>query len=623
MPTPPARDLLRSPGTPPALAHADDVSLREFGEGDWTLLASLDLDAYEWEDRVRQEHMRISALCREEDLVALDAALGRGGEFGHLGVGQHPGPTYDCLIGDVVVEPLAHRFAVWPGRPLHLNPGLPAMLNLRGRQPAENEVVYFDERLAQDVVRMIFEAGPRRLTTIRIRTPALRRFLADREQALVTYHFHQVLLRRFQPDERAQHEEIEGITLGHLTDGLKTTIQNWAKPPSSPDEAYLQRRVHRWMVLRPRRVDRSNWKGRHAHVDFDVAAFTLPTRHGKLAPGRFAELDLDHDTFAGAWPVDDPPEFMTPVFFDQAVLQRFEQDANYTVDDQGGIHCGCHWGLTRSTRRVGNKWIRSAIGDFAQGVPLEEWPYFQRFAVAFPDRSAMEEADQEVPIPEAVNQLLRTLDSLVRVGDCLAGRLSVEVSPVWERKGVDAIAVMKRWMAEFVDKRIVAERVTALSCVVLDGLCRHALMTLCEGVCGMRASAQFREHGSRKWLEHLAGIFALARDLGTLDPGELAVPARVGLGWVTPLPEEEELAAERRRVVRGAREALAPIAVVYDLRTGGGVAHPESHQWENGMRSLGINNFNLGRRTYLGLLSRVQCAVQSIVLDAERAIGVK
>lgn len=607
---------VQHPRSIPALLRVDELSLAETGGDEWTTLASIDERWLGWEDRLRHCHERYAALVRVDDLESLDHALTRGGEFEALGSPDDGGSVFPHSLYGVELEPVAYRSAVWPGRILEISPAVPALLDLRGRELAKDEVVYVDERLNQEVLRLRHGLGDRRLSTVKIRTAALRQFLAERDQALVLYHFHQHLLRHFTDTEAGEHEIVAGSLSGSIPVGLKTFVQNWGPRGRawSGDDAYLQRRIHRWRVLRPE--DARTRRTRHEHLAFDVRTFTLETLHGPVAPARFCALDIPAAEFAGVWP-NETPAFMTRTWFDIAVLERFEHDPNYDVGDDGSIRCRHYWALNRSVQRTGNRWLSTAIGDFAEGVPMEEWPYFARYAVPPPGDSEYDEACREQEIPDLVNALVDALERMAATPSWFAAEGTEPPAAIWNLKSDPR--PLKRHMGSTTDKTEFARRVTELSTLLIDGLDKAALIGAVEALAGMRAPNEHRSQGSRKWLEAYATACRIARYLRTMEPAALAGPVRLGLAWATATGEQLEAAREYQQAAGEIRGALAPIAYLYDLRTSGGVAHPPSAGWAEALAKVAGDSEQVGRRGYLALLTAVGEAVRLIVEDVRAA----
>jgi hypothetical protein len=100
---------------------------------------------------------------------------------------------------------------------------------------------------------------------------------------------------------------------------------------------------------------------------------------------------------------------MEPVFFRQEVLVKYQGDSGFDVRDDGSVSCHGERGLTRSTWRLGNGLLATAIGDFAQGVPFHEWPHWQQHAVEPASSETVAVLKQEQTVAGAVNSLVQAL----------------------------------------------------------------------------------------------------------------------------------------------------------------------------------------------------------------------
>ena len=100
--------------------------------------------------------------------------------------------------------------------------------------------------------------------------------------------------------------------------------------------------------------------------------------------------------------------------FRQEILVRYEVADGFVVEDDGSVACRHFWALNRSTRRIGNELIATAIGDFAEGVPIEEWPYWKLHAVEPPSAEASQSLHSQRTIASAVNSLIEALQGLNR-----------------------------------------------------------------------------------------------------------------------------------------------------------------------------------------------------------------
>jgi len=93
--------------------------------------------------------------------------------------------------------------------------------------------------------------------------------------------------------------------------------------------------------------------------------------------------------------------------FRKEVLEKYQGASGFDVADNGSVSCRGDWGLTRSTWRLGNELLATAIGDFAEGVPFYEWPHCQQYAVQPPSYETVEVLKQEQKLPDAVKLWFR------------------------------------------------------------------------------------------------------------------------------------------------------------------------------------------------------------------------
>jgi hypothetical protein len=135
-----------------------------------------------------------------------------------------------------------------------------------------------------------------------------------------------------------------------------------------------------------------------------------------------------------------PTHRLDLVYFRQDVLTKYEVASGFEVKDDGPASNSGYWGLTRSTSRIGNELLATAIGDFAEGVPLEEWQHWRQYAVEPPSADSARAFRQELPIPEAVNSLVRALNRLNAVFAEMAASFGTTITdPLW-RGSLDSLA---------------------------------------------------------------------------------------------------------------------------------------------------------------------------------------
>jgi hypothetical protein len=130
---------------------------------------------------------------------------------------------------------------------------------------------------------------------------------------------------------------------------------------------FLLRKLRLWFQITPPEIDTEDpWA---EEPPFDPYKFTLPTTAGPVTPARWNHFrHIEGRKFDGV-----TCEFMESVFFRQEVLAKYEGTSGFDVADNGSVSCYGEWGLTRSTWKLGNELLATAIGDFAEGVPFCEW----------------------------------------------------------------------------------------------------------------------------------------------------------------------------------------------------------------------------------------------------------
>ncbi len=134
----------------------------------------------------------------------------------------------------------------------------------------------------------------------------------------------------------------------------------------------------------------------------------MPTSNGIVAPARFTTFkQIIGRIFDG-----EDVFFMSQVYFRQEVLQKYEASSDYEVADNGSVSCHNYWSLNRSTIRLGNELISTAIGDFAEAIPFEEWPHWKQFVVEPPSQEQVISLQSEQTIPDQVNNLVYSLNTL-------------------------------------------------------------------------------------------------------------------------------------------------------------------------------------------------------------------
>lgn len=587
----------------PELDFSDDLFAERLA-GPWFRLGA-------WPSRPRRDARGV------EDVVSRRSLLLAPGQFAEAfdklesignaihGLGEPGGSSYapfhqfEFPFTSVIGEPLVFIRSTTSGDRLFINPDLWLFLELEER--TDGCGIWWDPRRGVDalVQRVIDEST---METIDIRVGYLLKYLQARQMSLIVGHYRQLLL--FDPPQSAIGAFVkEDVTFGSSEQGLKAILQNWGLRRDVGRTQYLQRRLHLWFEIRPPEIGVDD--PRADQPSFDPYTFTLPTRVGAVAPARWKHFrPIEGRMFAG-----EVCDFMNRVYFRQEVLTKYEGASGFDIKDDGSVSCRDYWGLVRSTSRIGNELLDTAIGDFAEGVPFAEWPHWLQYAVDPPSQETVKALVQEPAIPEAVNSLVEALSSLNAAFADMAARLGLQnADPPW-RGSLDSLAgrqLKSVYPAAAGDDEFL-KRVTLVSTLVLDGLAPASLRKLLNSV-GKDLHETFENPrkplGPRNLLQRVTLMAALIEDL---QPRMARVPmlmkraeGRAKNGATLDL--QAELEGVHKRV----RAEFAPLAFLYDLRTHGGLAHlPNKEEVQVAAGKLGLPKENWHRTDYLRLLKLV------------------
>jgi hypothetical protein len=507
---------------------------------------------------------------------------------------------------NVIGEPLVFVHANITSAGLFVNPDLWMSLQLEERTAGNG--IWWDPRRAMDV--LIQRVSADNLHTVDIRADYLLRYLQMRQMSLLIGHYRQLQL--FHPSQGAIDAFVkEDLVVGSPESGTKAFFENWGLRRDDLYRGdYLQRRLHLWIEIKPSAIDIENpWE---VPPSFDTHDFTLPTKFGQVAPARWRRFrDEDDCEFAGT-----TCDFMDAIYFRQEVLTKYEVTSGFEVKDNGSVSNIGYWSLTRSTSRIGNELLTLAIGDFAEGVPFEEWPHWEQYAVEPPSEYSLRAIHQEIPIPKSVNSLLRALQQMNAAFSEMANGIGLRSStPLW-RGSLDSLAGRQlKWVypASAGDDEFI-KRATLTSTLFLDGL-QSSPMREFLNVFGMRFHESFEKTrsplGSRKLLQRTALAAAV---IAVIQPKRSKVPSLVkaaegkGAGRIEADLERELLALNTQ-----IREEFSPLAFLYDLRLHGGLAHPPNKK-ESALAAakLGLPKENWHRTDYLALLELVRRGFERI-----------
>jgi hypothetical protein len=532
----------------------------------------------------------------------------------HSGGESQYEPFYQFDIGHPVVtaEPLVVPEPDADPAQLFINPDLWLFLELRERNAGSG--VWHDPRRQIDALVRRIEGD---FEVVEIRTEYLRRYLQARQMSLLIARYQQCLFYDLPAEARGIFVS-EDLTLGSPESGVKAIFENWGLTQGSlGDSDYLQRRLHLWYQIEPpeRSADLSE------SSTIDVFSFTFPTADGPVAPGRWKRVQNPNaQAFAG---VDGG--FMDSIYFRQEVLTKYEGTAGYRVSDDGSVSCSYYWGLTRSTNRIGNELLSTAIGDFAEGVPLEEWPHWKQYAVDPPDAAAFAALRGEPKLPEVVNDVFDSLQRLNASFRSLGNAAGVSLSAdLWQGSLEGLAARQLKWVYRTgANDDEFLKRATLASTLFLDGLTVSPMREFLSSLgAGLHQSFDVARStlGSRNLLQRATLIAML---LAHLRPNRDDLVQLVENAEGKSQNPDADLQAELEEYRKQAKAIFAPLAFLYDLRLSGGLAHPPNN--ENAKASaqkLGLPAGNWHRTHFLALLQLIEASVQQIADQLEMSVSV-
>ena len=528
-----------------------------------------------------------------------------------------PFHRFEFLFTSEVGEPLVFIRYATASVQLYINPDLWLFFELEERTRGCG--IWWDPRRGVDALQQrVIDQG--NIEIVEIRVKYLLNYLQARQMSLVIGHYRHLHL--FDPSQATIGMFVEGdVILGSPEQGAKAILQNWGLRQGIIDRTpFLQRRLHLWFEIKPPEIDVEDpWSDQPS---FDPYTFTLPTRVGPVAPARWKHFrSIEGRTFVGKI-----CDFMDHVYFRQEVLTKYEGASGFEVADDGSVSCHHYWGLVRSTARIGNELLTTAIGDFAEGVPFEEWPYWQQYAVESPSPETAEALRHEQTVPEAVNSLVKALHTLNAAYAGLAASLGVgTLDPLWHGS-LDSLAGRQlKWVyTATADDDEFLKRATLVSTLVIEALQPASLRKLLSAVGGnlhMNDENPPRPLGSRNLLQRLTLIAVLIENFRT-DIAGIPMLVRRAEGKATN-GGEPDLQSELEKSYQIVRAEFAPLAFLYDLRTYGGLAHtPNKAQSAAAAAQLGLPERNWHRTDYLRLLRLVVESIQQVSKHLEVAAQV-
>jgi len=595
---------------------AERLSGPWFRLGAWTITPHRDERGVE--DVISRQSILLGSECFENIFDKLESIGNIIGDLGkpvasviHSG-GQKeyryaPFHRFEFLFASEVGEPLVFVRHTTTSVQLCINPDLWLFFGLEERSHGCG--IWSDPRRGVDVLQQrVVDQG--NLEVVEIRVKYLLNYLQARQMSLVIGHYRHLHL--FDPLQTTIETFVKAdVILGSAEQGAKAILQNWGlRQGIAASTPFLQRRLHLWFEIRPPEIDVNDpWA---EQPSFDPYTFTLPTHVGPVAPARWKGFQhIEDRTFEGGL-----CDFMDRVYFRQEVLTKYEGSSGFEVADDGSVSCHHYWGLVRSTARFGNELLSTAIGDFAEGVPFEEWPHWQQYAVEPPSTETVEVLRQEQSVPEAVNSLVKALHTLNAAYTGLAASLSVGALPPLWHGSLDSLAGHQlKWVyTSTADDDEFLKRATLISTLVIEALQPASLRKLLSSLGGnlhLNDENPPRPLGSRNLLQRLTLIAVLIENF-QVAIGGIPILMRRAESKATN-EREPDLQSELEKSYQHVRTEFAPLAFLYDLRTYGGLAHtPNKARTATAAAQLGLPERNWRRIDYLRLLGLVVESIQQV-----------
>lgn len=516
-----------------------------------------------------------------------------------------PAHEFDLNHSGIRVEPLVSERVGERSSVFLINADL--CLHLGLEETNSGSSVWVESRTGTEVLRQRSSADTFRV--VEIQRNYLLRYLRDRRRALVVGHYADARVDRPTPEERALF--VPGRVELERARPYRAKVFVISAPLhgalSRRFDGALHRQMHLWFCISPPALDTARtWQ---EQPTFDVHAFTLPTHDGDVAPERFkvsANFDLP---FAG---VDG--DFMARVFFRQEVIERYQDSSTFSVADNGAIHCGSFWGLYRSTRLHGNEYISTAIGDFGQGVPYNEWQHWQRYAIPPPGRASLGVAASEPPIATGGTELVEAPEELNGAFGIANFDAGLDGGRLWDGD-IDSVAghrLKRYYRGEAADDAFL-ERATLIATLVTEEIRAAAIRPFLQHF-GSNLHLSFANQPttlqSRALLQRMALVIAIQ---GALRPDRTEMPSLVRRAEGADQSGEPEIRRELGNLFATVRTTFSPLAFIYDLRNVAGIAHrPDLARVGKIVQQLGLPREHWRRSDFLRLLTTVTNCVSSI-----------
>lgn len=515
-------------------------------------------------------------------------------------------PFHQFDLSSVSCEPLVFVRRLNSRYELFINPDFDLFFELEEKTSGCG--IWWDPKRGSEVLRRRTIDNDN-LQIVEVQTGYLVKYLRERQLSLVVGHYRHLHLFDPSPETiKAFVQEDKDLVQGSPAEGTKAIFQNWGLNRDGLGRPLLQRRLHLWFEIKPTQISVDNpWAD---EPPFDPYEFILPTRSGPVAPARWKNFQrVEGREFKGI-----SCDFMDRIYFKQEVLSKYEGASGFCVWDDGSVSCRDYWGLVRSTSRLGNELLSTAIGDFAEGLPFEEWPHWRQHAIEPPSPETLKLLREEQSIPETVNSLVEQLNALNASFAEFADVMGVEIStPFWGGSLESLAGRQLKWVYPTVsDDDELLKRATLMSTLVIDGLVPKSLRKLLQNWGkNLHQNDQQESLGSRKLIERVTLIAVMIEEF---QPNSAEIPELVKQAESQTISTvDPELQAELKKSFDKIRGVFAPLAFLYDLRTHGGLAHsPNMGEVATAMIELGLPERNWHRLDYLRLLHLVVGSIRQI-----------
>ena len=187
---------------------------------------------------------------------------------------------FEFPFTSVIGEPLVFIHHATTGTRLLINPDLSLFFELEEKTLGSG--IWWDTRRGTEALRQrVVERD--NLEIVEVRANYLLKYLQARQMALLVGHYRHLHLFNPLPQIVAMFEPGD-LVLGSPERGAKALLQNWGLRKVL-NSSFLQRRLHLWFEIEPPEIDvQDPWA---EQPPFDPRKFTLPTRVGPVAPGRW------------------------------------------------------------------------------------------------------------------------------------------------------------------------------------------------------------------------------------------------------------------------------------------------------------------------------------------------